>query len=383
MEPTPAPDNTPTAPVRPRSSRLVFVDRARSIAIALALLAHALGYVRSVGVFENALARWVSLMTAAATPTFIILFGMMVELVYVKRAERDGLTATARRLCIRSAQCYFGYLVITAGAVIGGDEPLAALWGVATFTDSFFLGSILRFYVFSLLAVIPLLWVRLRLGLATIPALGVAAWALASVMQPVPFLSPMLSSFLFGTGSYGPSVLHGFILIAIGMGLGWALRPAGKTGDLSIYWRTLGAVTAAAVLVIGGLFVAEGISPEDFLGRYIRGFRGDNHPAYYAIGTVMTCGLLAALTATRNIDLGRVGALVGVLGTSSLVAYSVGNFIIASYPAWGPYQTDRFWPALAASLALALLAVPATHLVRIIREAAGSRRPQPRPVPVP
>ncbi len=44
----------------------------------------------------------------ACTPTFFLLFGVMLEWVYVRQREREGAPAMARRLLRRSGQCYLG-----------------------------------------------------------------------------------------------------------------------------------------------------------------------------------------------------------------------------------------------------------------------------------
>jgi hypothetical protein len=82
--------------------RLNFIDVARSWAVGLALFAHGVstfGGMASLG----STSPFVQLLVRTATPTFVFMFGIMLELVYARRARDRGMGVVSRRLLLRSA----------------------------------------------------------------------------------------------------------------------------------------------------------------------------------------------------------------------------------------------------------------------------------------
>ena len=92
--------------------RMVFIDVARSAAILAALAAHAVAvFAVWPSVPPGLLKATGNALFYTATPTFFLLFGVMLELVYVRRRQRDGALPVAGRLAARAWQCWLGLVL--------------------------------------------------------------------------------------------------------------------------------------------------------------------------------------------------------------------------------------------------------------------------------
>ncbi|HMA14592.1 MAG TPA: heparan-alpha-glucosaminide N-acetyltransferase domain-containing protein, partial [Kiloniellaceae bacterium] len=102
-------------------TRIPGIDTARALAIALAMLSHCFIHFGVWELLSDQAALLLRSFTRAATPTFIILFGMMLEIVYLKmlrRGERQGCWV---RLVARAIQCYLLYLLVVTAGILGGN----------------------------------------------------------------------------------------------------------------------------------------------------------------------------------------------------------------------------------------------------------------------
>ena len=100
--------------------RIVFVDAARGLAVALALYIHSLATFGAWYHLPRLGQALVRLVTSAATPTFIVLFGAMLEMVYYPGLVEGGRRRVRVRLLRRSWNCYVAYLAVVAASVVGG-----------------------------------------------------------------------------------------------------------------------------------------------------------------------------------------------------------------------------------------------------------------------
>jgi uncharacterized membrane protein len=80
-----------------QSGRYTFVDVHRSLAILLAICAHAINDWEIAAGLANTELALVRTITRAANPSFIFMFGMMLELVYARKIKRYGMRAVAPR----------------------------------------------------------------------------------------------------------------------------------------------------------------------------------------------------------------------------------------------------------------------------------------------
>ena len=315
----------------PKSIRLSFIDFARTYAVFLALLAHVLlmtGFFKELG--EQGL--YIKQFTRMATPMFVFMFGFMVEFVYVDKAKKLGFSSIARRLTIRSLQCFLAFALTAFSAVIAGHESIADfVRSLALFGDST-LGNILRTYAILLLAVVPLL-IRIRLSLGS----GFILIALVLVLMSFPWLLEYKShsygvfdhpmNVLFGVGRVkgGPSVWHSTSFLLAGMYVASSLR--GKGNQLLHFY--ISSLTLLVVMVlIGGLLIDDTISVAWWkFADY--SYRASNMIGYYIIGIVCSVAsilLFSLLFGTRPMP--APITLVLPLGYSSLFSYTFGNILL-------------------------------------------------------
>ena len=102
------------------TKRIYFIDFARSFAIMLALTDHSMN---DFGVWHNYPQTTYNILktfTTSATPTFLLLFGMMLEIIYRKRLVKEGMRKMASQMINRSFQCYIGYFLTVIAGLIGG-----------------------------------------------------------------------------------------------------------------------------------------------------------------------------------------------------------------------------------------------------------------------
>lgn len=318
-------------------TRLNFIDVARSYAIILALFAHAMivfGGFSALG--EDALK--IKLFTRTATPLFVFMFGMMLELVYARKAMENGLSSVVRRLLVRSAQCYLGYQLTVVAGIIGGHMSPREGANALLFMDSAMFGNILRLYSVALLLAIPIIWIRCRAGTISLAIMLAAIWAGDLFLErytgvSLGRLDTMIGIFL-GTGStlYGPSIWHGMTFVFSGMLVAASLRNWNQYG-LRRFYYTLLALAIVSSIVIASL--AADVSLTGVIRRFADySYRKHNHIGYYAVG-LLTCAITLFI-------LSRIIPLYGSLpdwtrkplafSRSSLLSYSIGNIILSVLP---------------------------------------------------
>jgi surface polysaccharide O-acyltransferase-like enzyme len=346
------------APPSISSTRLESVDLARGVAIACALGAHSL---TDFGFHHHAPPSWVTgagLVTRSATPTFLVVFGMMIELVYRRRAERDGLSAASLRLTVRSVQCYMLYVLMIVAAWIGGKTSTAAVLPQALFLWNPHYGTIIRLYVILLILTIPLLALRLRFGTLPIVLLPVAVWAWhpwRNALEPVPDPFEILTASLVGTGDrIGPSVLHGMVLVCAGILIAMAVRTrqadraTARPSRLALALPAAAAILAVGILLHAITRIGAGAFAADLAGSP---FRASNHPYYYAYGLLAALLVLGLAGAVRHLCGSRVPRWLRVAGQRTLFVYVLGNVLLLLLPR---IEITRPW--LGIGLALAFVA---------------------------
>ena len=92
------------------SNREIFIDFARGFAILLSVGSHAFYAFGYDVLFGDSIYK-VMTVTRFATPSFVIITGMMFELVYFRKAEKQGFGVMVHSLVQRSVQCYLAYLI--------------------------------------------------------------------------------------------------------------------------------------------------------------------------------------------------------------------------------------------------------------------------------
>ncbi|MFP4228865.1 MAG: OpgC domain-containing protein, partial [Salinivenus sp.] len=308
------------------SRRFIFIDVLRSLAIALALAAHALNDFDVPARLSQA--EFVTLrgLTRAAAPTFIFLFGMMLELVYARRAESNGLPSVVPHLLWRSLQCYAGYLATVLAGLCFGLFGWTHALQAGVFILGAHHGNILKYYTVALVVAVPLLAVRKRLGLKRTLALCLGVWLLSPLLNglatlPVGRFGGLLSLLT-------QMVPYSLTFIGAGMWVGAGLR-RGASLMRSVH-RHIGMVLLACGSVTGILIWTMGAQTvvHSYLDYYA--FRNSYHVGYYAIGLLQATGLCLLffhLFPLREARLTPSSPLLA-FGRSSLLSFTLGNIVL-------------------------------------------------------
>lgn len=319
------------------SKRESFIDVARGFAIILAVVSHvffAFGYE----VIFHDMQWYAKSFTRFATPTFIIVTGMMFELVYLRKAEKQGFSLTRNTLIKRALQCYFAYgvtvLVEWFNQILNAENALNTM----LFVGGSLFSGILKFYTLFLLLAIPVIWLRKRLGIWLIAILPVFVWLgdlLLNVLSWPEIDTPLsfLTSLIFGQPHFSAfSIWHCLTFMSFGMLLGYFLKQAKQNGSWRSFQRTIWAlfmlclaVTLAAVLPI---------SWEEFLYNFANDYRASHHIAYYSVGSMGALLFLWFFWLIREyLNKPWLNVTLTLLGKESLWAFAVGNSFAALLPA--------------------------------------------------
>lgn len=318
-------------------SRIVFLDLLRSFAVILITFSHAAVAFELWEILRQShsdayyLIRFV---TRSATPTFLFLFGIMIEVVYVRKVHEKGLRAVSMRLLSRSLQCYIAYAIVCLSALVAGLHSYDETFRQLAFLMRVPVGDILKIYTVILILVIPMLYLRRRIGLI-FTAIGVIiiAWLPKIFLDDAYVLQSgsisYVTSFLFGIGGrVGPSVLQGLTIIVFGMLLGETLSGK-KIQNPQHYYKRIAENVAIATLMLATVETTTPI--KQIIKNYVDTgvYRNLNHPGYYAVG-LMWVSILALVFAlafpvarTKSIN-----PVFSVLGKYSLIAFTVGGVFV-------------------------------------------------------
>jgi hypothetical protein len=316
------------------SKRIYFVDFARSFAIMLALTDHGLIDFQLRDDYSPQTLVIVKTLTTSATPTFILLFGMMLEIIYLGKLRKVGIRATAAGLVNRSFQCYIGYFLTVVAGVIGGLQLIKGAVAATFFFGNCHLGNILKIYTILLIVAIPLLWFRNRFGIWWTVLLGFSPWLLYPLFRFIPDFHnnvEIFTSYVFGIGNQGgPSIMLGLPMVCLGM-LAASFISFEKRNNFQI--RTMGILAvlyAAVIMVFLTVPLNEIHDNYIFNGQRDNIYRDHNHPIYYLFST--TLGLTVAFISSLLIPVGshisKATHVFLAFGRSSLTAFTVGNIFL-------------------------------------------------------
>lgn len=330
-------------------TRLGFVDSARGMAVVLAMLAHALsqftgGIPEFWRIQEPAL-----LFTRTATPTFMILFGIMIEVVYLRKL-REGVAQIdmKRRLLGRLITCYLLFCAITLAAFLTGKLTPGETVLAMLYLDGGRFGVILKIYAMLFAIILVTLSFAERFGSLFYVVVALYGWALKYALVASDLPSNHFISFISGHGNgFGPAILVGMTLVAFGTMIGEAF-----TGRR--HWiYPLAVLTIALAIILSGVITQD---PVDFIRYTIKGARWANEPAYFAYGIVacsVSLAFFALIWGWRKRPASRVS--FSSLGRDTLFFYGFGNIAINLLPVYeGPGWQGLFY-AVAFVLALCLI----------------------------
>ena len=309
--------------------RVYFVDFARSYAIFLALLDHSLNDFNIWANYPFEQYAIIKLFTSSATPTFLFLFGMMLELVYFKRLRENGLSSIRPQLIKRSLQCYLGFMLTSLAGLIGGYLTLKGLVGSSFFVVNNHYGNILKIYSVLIILAMPLLLFRTKYGIWPIVILCCSYWIIYPITSQIQISNGNINNFtssMFGIGnSGGPSVLHSLSIVTIGM-------LSANFIDFKNKWKFPRMNFILLMILVLGISIYLMFIPwDEFVEKYFSNeFRNSNHPLYYLLS--LSLAIILVLFFSTLIPLGiRLKPWTRyllVFGRNSLSAFTIGNIIL-------------------------------------------------------
>ena len=319
------------------SARIEFLDISRGFAILLAISIHIFLWTDALDILGGFKLAILSI-TRTGTPTFIILTGIMVELVYLRIAQSTNLRTAAARLVGRSLMCYLGGLGSMIILEIRYGTTLRELLDYVLMRKTFGYSSILQVYIFILLLIIPILWLRMKTGPYLAPFSLIGLWVFTPIFDHLTWpaetsnwsaVLSILTGHPHGLSSF--SAFHLLSLLGVGMILGRLLQNGFPGNHYRLFSRTIAwMIIALGVVIIGFGFK---IGFLNFLSGYTGSYRVEHHPGYYLAGT------FGSLVFIQIFFLARSSRLVNwikqpflILGRDSLWAFAVGNSIIFLWP---------------------------------------------------
>ncbi len=325
-------------------NRFVGIDQCRAIAILLVTLTHCMTLTGAHDTLSGPLHYFVELVLQLGTPIFLLLFGAMLELVYIRRVRDGHSRAVRNRLWMRAAQCYGYYLLIIAALfVFKGTYSLPALPVAAAFMISVPFSNLLAFYAAALAAAPALLWLRQRWGLVFLIALGLSVHILHPIISHLP-MGPMIgdrdylqyfTGFLYGQGVnvFGPSVLHGLTMVVLGMGLGKALgvlrRRGGEKREGVYLLASLTLVSLGICMVLWRQMGHEAA----LVGLTDMSLRIGSDPVYFFSGILGTLVLVGLCLAWHDWLGFAIAPAMNLFGRTTLFTFGFGTMIINIFPA--------------------------------------------------
>ena len=315
-----------------KPKRIQSLDVFRYLAVTFALWSHAMlqfGVDELLGGNEFLA---IKSLTRTATPTLMILFGMMVEHVYLRKFQRDEWS-TVQALLQRAVICYFCYLSLAVIALVFEHISAMHLVAAAVLVNTSPYANIFAMYALLLPLTIGLLAIRTRFGLTGVWALVAGIWAVDRlVIEHLPVWPDPLDhtgGMLLGIGdTWGPSILHSVTLVAAGMTISAALY-TGRSGREKLGMLALAAVCAAILLVelaeLGLRGVLESVVD-------LSSWRAHNEIAYFAYGLVAALLLLALAKGLTIITPAPVREVAAKIGGATLSYFFLGNALLLIAP---------------------------------------------------
>jgi len=331
-----------------QANREIFIDFTRGIAILLAVGSHifyAFGYAQ---IFGNADV-WVKALTRLATPTFVLITGMMFEMVYYQRIQKSGFRSASRSLVLRAWQCYlaFGAAVFVEwfNQHLSNKNALLAM----VFLSKSLFSEILLFYVLFLLLGISILALRHKFGIKTVVILPMLVWVGNLFLNLVHWPAkdtPIsnLTALLFGKPAISNfSVWHALTFMAFGMLLGYFLKQKQPAQTKSRFQLVLLGLLALNIVVT--LISVHPMPWRELLFHFSNDYRSNHSIVYYSMGSSGALILVWLFWRIRTkLDQPLLNSTILPLGLNSLLAFAIGNSLSALFPSIDahPFNVLRF-----------------------------------------
>ena len=304
----------------PPSQRYIVFDAVRGLAVLLAMVDHV--KVQFVPDFHLLLP-----FTRLSTPSFIIVFGVMIELAYLSKLRAGApISQARRRIAIRMVQCLSVFAVITLAAMVSGNLGLAegarALAGLGPGRFS----EILMIYALLFSVVLVLLPLFVRYGAYLVLGLAALGWGLKGIAAgSLDATVPYVLTFFTGIGTgYGPALLPAMTFLAFGLALGEVMTARRR--------KVLPAILVMLAALILSHELSNGVMDA---GRRFIAHRWTNHPGYFAFGILGFSAIsLFLMMVQRTPYLKHLTAGLARAGKQSLFIYGGGNLVLNLLPAF-------------------------------------------------
>jgi hypothetical protein len=338
-----------------KKARIAGIDICRSVAIVAAMTSHCL---IEAGAFNFQDSGWITatrFVFQLSPPLFIGLFGSMLHIAYRPKFARGEVEAGVSQLLSRAAQCYLLYALCLLVTWMVGDTSLAytvrclLLLGVTPYVD------ILKFYAVMLVVAPAAIFVasRYRWGLAAlfagslIPHLAfpiMSSWRPPSDFMASKYLD-LPAGFIYGgaQGVGGPSLLHGFYFVVIGMVVGvlaeqLIAQDAGARRRARLSFAAIGAASLFLTAILWSW------SDPAATARQIADMtlRNHNHPIYFSLGTFAMVVFAWAALEVYDLRKTRFGREITFVASASLFTFSFGNIVLILAPSFSFGPGGRF-----------------------------------------
>jgi hypothetical protein len=315
----------------------VFIDFARGFAILLAVGSHAFYAFGYDVLFGDAMYQVMSF-TRLATPSFILITGMMFELVYLRKAEKQGFKVMVKSLVSRAVQCYLAYGITVLIEWFNQQLSTADAQLAVIFMGNSLFSGILQFYTLFLLLAIPIIWLRRRFGIWWTSAIPVLVWLGDVLLERMTWPAEdqpfgHFTALLFGHPSVSHfSMWHALTFMSFGMLVGYMLKRSKLEGNWKHFQIILLILFLLNLLI--SLVTVLPTTRDAFFFDFSNTFRFNHDLPYYSIGSM---GAFLLLWITWKLRRWLVHPwlehTVTTLGKDSLWAFAVGNSLVAVLPA--------------------------------------------------
>jgi acyl-CoA synthetase (AMP-forming)/AMP-acid ligase II len=297
---------------------------ARAVAISFALLSHCFGTLQVWSLLPGEL----RLITRIATPSFLVLTGLVLARFHSKHSKRRSLVKLFARFVPYALTVYLVFCLAQLCAFLGDKVDWERALGAVVCINKGKSGNILLVYSVLFLAMPLLIAIFEKFRVAGLAFVLTTAWGVWYVSRGT-LDTHFALSFLFGAGiRVGPSVLQGLTFVIFGYALGASRQ---RRGDL---------IVALAIASISAVLVASAIWIDSFDG-FVQGIsssalRRQNHPVYYGLGILGALCLLGVSQLLARVQARMAGqsgpSVFNALGANPVFAYGCGIMLLNLAP---------------------------------------------------
>ena len=299
-----------------KKKRIVGFDIARGIAILLAMLSHTFTALNYSPAME------VNLLVRSSTPTFIVVFGFFLYLLYYPKIVKNDFYYVKTKLWGRSLQCYLLYFFTCSIWAYVNDFSFIYFIRLTLFLSSTPFTDILRFYaILFFISPYLLMLLNSQYRLFLIPIIMIPHILIYFIPLPsldfIPY-GVYISTLLYGGGNViaGPSILHSLIFVFLGVYIAKTFH--GNSLFNNKYILLIMILSLITILIL----------PTSFKDFSSMKFRNSNAFEYFVFSAFMSLIVIElSLFFAKNLK-GLFFEPILVVSRSSLVLFCYGNSVL-------------------------------------------------------